>query len=75
MITYFHDSPHRALLEKAESETLTWDEGIDLDAEFSGALARLRDMQRKKRMTELHSKSLSALTSEERLEYQRLMLS
>ena len=75
MITCFHDSPHRALLEKAESETLTWDESIDLEAEFSGALARLRDMQRKKRMTELHSKSLSALTSEERLEYQRLMLS
>ncbi len=75
VITYFHDSPHRALLEKAESETLAWDGSIDLEAEFSGALARLREIQRKQRMTELHSKSLSALTPEEKQEYQRLMAS
>ncbi len=75
IITYFHDSPHRVLLEKAESETLAWDDTIDLEAEFSGALARLREIQRKQRMTELHSRSLSAFTPEERQEYQRLMAS
>ena len=71
-ITYFHDSPHRALLQKAESETLMWDSDIDLEAEFAGALARLREMKRKQRMTKLHNKSLSALTPEEKLELQRL---
>ncbi|MDQ3186922.1 MAG: DNA primase [Pseudomonadota bacterium] len=71
-ITYFHDSPHRALLQKAESETLTWDSNIDLEAEFAGALARLREMKRKQRMTRLHSKSLGVLTPEEKQELQRL---
>lgn len=71
-ITYFHDSPHRALLQKAESETLAWDNNIDLEAEFAGALARLREMQRKQRMTRLHNKPLSMLTSEEKQELQRL---
>ncbi len=72
--THLHDSPYRILLEKAESETLSWDDALDLGAEFSGALARLREMQRKQRMTELHSKSLSTLTVEERQEYQKLMM-
>jgi DNA primase len=75
VITHFHDSPHRALLEKAASETLAWDDSIDLGAEFSGALVRLREIQRKQRMTELHSKSLNMLTPEEKQEYQRLMAS
>lgn len=71
-ITYFHDSPHRMLLQKAEGETLAWDSSIDLEAEFAGALARLREMKRKQSMTRLHSKSLSALTPEEKQELQRL---
>lgn len=75
VITYFHDSPHRTLLEKVESETLEWDESIDLEAEFAGALTRLREMQRKQRMTELRSKSLSTLTVEEKQELQRLAIS
>ncbi len=71
-ITYFHNSTHRELLEKAESATLSWDNGIDLDAEFNGALARLQEIQRKQRMTELQNKSLSILTSDEKQELQRL---
>ncbi len=63
------------MLEKAESETLTWDSDIDLEAEFAGAMARLRDMKRKQRMTSLHNKSLSALTPEEKQELQRLAVS
>ncbi len=73
-ITYFEGSPHRALIQKAESETLMWDSDIDLEAEFAGAMARLREMKRKQRMTKLHSKSLSALTPEEKLELQRLAI-
>lgn len=73
-IMYFHDSPHRMLLQKAESETLTWDSKIDLEAEFAGAIARLREMKRKQLMTRLHSKSLSTLTPEEKQELQRLAI-
>lgn len=72
---YFHDSPHRVFLQKAESETLTWDSDIDLKAEFAGAMARLRDMKRKQRMTNLQNKSLSALTPEEKKELQQLAVS
>ena len=71
-ITYFHNSPHRELLEKAESATLSWDNEIDLEAEFNGAFARLQEMQRKQRMTKLQNKSLSILTSDEKKELQRL---
>ena len=74
-IAYFSDSPHRVVLQKAESETLTWDSDIDLKAEFAGAMARLRDMKRKQRMTNLQNKSLSALTPEEKQELQRLAVS
>jgi len=73
-ITYFQDSPHRTLLQKAESETLMWDSDIDLEAEFAGALALLREIKRKQRMTRLHNKSLSALTPEEKQELQRLAI-
>jgi len=72
VITYFYNSTHRELLEKAESVTLSWDNGIDLDAEFNGALARLQEIQRKQRMTELQNKSLSILTSDEKQELKRL---
>lgn len=75
IVTYFHDSPYRALLEKIESETLDWDSGIDLEAEFSGALGRLQEIQRKQRMTELHNKSLNLLTDEEKQELKKLAIS
>jgi len=74
-IAYFYDSPHRLLLQKAESETLAWDSDIDLEAEFSGAMARLGDMKRKQRMTRLQNKALSALTPQEKQELQRLAVS
>jgi len=67
---YFAASPHRAHFEKAASETFSWDEGIDLDAEFSGALSRLEEMRYKERMTLLRNKSLGELTQEERRELQ-----
>ena len=71
-ITYFYNSPHRELLEKAQSATLSWDNEIDLEAEFNGALARLQEMKCKQRMTKLQNKSLSILTSDEKKELQRL---
>jgi DNA primase len=74
-ITYFQGSPHRMLLQKAQSETLAWDANIDVEAEFAGAMTQLRNRKRKQRMTKLHSKSLSMLTHEEKQELQRLALS
>lgn len=74
-IAYFRSSPHRVLLEQAASKTLTWDSEIDLEAEFTGAMTRLHEMKRKQRMAMLHSKSLSALTPEERQELQRMATS
>ncbi len=71
-ITYFYNSPHRLFLEKAESATLSWDNAIDLEAEFIGALTRLQETRRKQRMTELQNKSLSSLTSDEKQELQQL---
>jgi DNA primase len=72
VIAYFRDSSHRVLLEKAGSKTLEWDSGIDIEAEFTGAMARLSDMHRKRRMSMLHGKSLNALTPEEKQELQRM---
>ena len=75
IVTYFQDSPYRELLEKFESETLEWDDTIDLEAEFSGAIERLQEAQRKKRMTELHNKPLSLLTEYEKQELKKLAMS
>jgi len=74
ILTYLQDSPHKALLESIESEILEWGDTIDLEAEFLGALKKLQQVQRKKRMTELHSKSLDMLTDEEKQELQRLAM-
>lgn len=75
IVTYFQNSPYRELLERFESETLEWDDTIDLEAEFSGALERLQEVQRKKRMTELHNKPLSQLTENEKQELKKLAMS
>lgn len=72
ILTHLQDSPYRTILEKIESEILDLDDEMDLDAEFSGALKKLQEMQRKKRMTELHNKPLSLLTDDEKRELQRL---
>ena len=75
IMVYFQDNPYRKVLEIIESETLEWDNAIDLEAEFSGALMRIQEMQRKRRMAELHSKSLNTLTIEEKQELKRLAMS
>lgn len=75
LMVYFQDNPHRGLFETIESETLEWDNAIDLEAEFSGALMRIQEMQRKRRMAELHSKPLNSMTIEEKQELKRLAMS
>jgi DNA primase len=51
---------------------LGWDSNIDLEAEFTGAMAQLRLIRRKQRMSTLRNKSLSTLTPEEKQELQRI---
>ncbi|SDI03375.1 DNA primase [Nitrosomonas sp. Nm132] len=72
---YFYDSPYYELLEKIEEEMSMWKEGMDIEAEFTGVLLRLREMQRKQRMAALHSKPLNLLTVEEKRELQQLSVS
>lgn len=74
LLTYLHDNPHRTLLENIESEILKWDGAIDLEAEFLGALKKLQQAHRMKRMTELHNKPLDMLTDEEKRELQQLAM-
>lgn len=74
LLTYLHDNPHRVLLENIESEILKWNGTIDLEAEFSGALKKLQQAHRMKRMTELHNKPLDMLTDEEKRELQQLAI-
>ncbi len=74
ILAYLPDNPYKALLESIESEILEWGDTIDLEAEFLGALEKLQQVHRKKRMAELHSKSLDKLTDEEKRELQRLAM-
>lgn len=74
LLNHFQETSSKTLLETIESETLEWNDDLDLDAEFYGALRMLADIQRKKRMTELHSKPLKLLTEEEKRELQRLSM-
>lgn len=74
IFAYLQDSAHRTLLENIESETLKWDDAIDLEAEFLGTLEKLQQAQRKKRITELYSKPLSMLTNDEKRELQQLAM-
>ena len=74
LLTFLQDSPYRSLLEKIESEILEWGDSIDLEVEFLGALEKLQQIHRNRRMTELRSKSLNKLTEEEKRELQRLAM-
>ncbi|MCP5246386.1 MAG: DNA primase [Burkholderiales bacterium] len=74
LLNYLQETSFETLLRKIESETLEWNDDLNLDAEFSGTLQNIADIQRKKRMTELHSKPLNSLTEEEKRELQRLAM-
>ncbi len=74
ILTHLQDDPYRPLLEKIECEMLNWDDAMDLETEFFDTVKKLHEMQRMKRMTELHSKPLGLLTDEEKRELQRLTM-
>ncbi|MFO7580707.1 MAG: DNA primase [Nitrosomonas halophila] len=72
---HFDQTPYRTLLDQIVSDTPIQETDWDIEAEFIGGVERLRDVQRKSRMTELHNKPLHLLTPEERKELQRLSVS
>lgn len=72
LLAQLQDNPYRTLFEEVQSETLKWDNAIDLEAEFSGALEKLQQLQRNKRIAELYNKPLNMLSEEERRELQQL---
>ena len=74
ILAYLKDNPYRGFLESIEGEAMEWVNRIDLEAEFLGALEKLQQIQRKERMTQLHSKPLAKLTHEEKRELQRLSM-
>jgi DNA primase len=74
IFAYLQDSSYRTLFENIESETLKWDDTIDLEAEFAGTLEKLQQTQREKRIAELYNKPLSMLTNDEKRELQQLAM-
>lgn len=71
-LLYFSETVHAEELNKITEIKLEWENEIDLEAEFLGLLTRIKDMQRKERMTILQNKSLDQLTEQEKRELQRL---
>ncbi|MBK6617963.1 MAG: DNA primase [Nitrosomonas sp.] len=74
-ILHFDQTPYRALLRSIVQDTFIMEADWDIEAEFLGGLAKLREIQRKLRMTELHAKPLNLLTPQEKQELQRLAVS
>lgn len=75
ILLHFDQTPYRILLEKIARDVHVKDENWNIDAEFTGGMERLREMRRRSRMVELHSRPLVSLTPEEKNELRQLMLS
>lgn len=71
-LLYFSETIHAGELNKITELKLGWEAEIDLEAEFLGSLSRIKDMQRKERMTVLQNKPLNLLTEQEKKELQQL---
>jgi len=75
ILSYFDQTPYHDLLENIIRDVYVKDESWNIDAEFTGGIERLREMNRRSRIAELHSRSLASLTLEEKNELRQLMLS
>ncbi|MGH8751243.1 MAG: DNA primase [Burkholderiales bacterium] len=74
----FRGTPHETLMREVGRELFLWEEkklsDADLTHEFEGALAQLKELERKARLAALSSKSKSqGLSSEEKQLYHRLL--
>lgn len=75
ILSYFDQTSHHDLLENIIRDVYVKDESWNIDAEFIGGIERLREVHRRSRIAELHSRSLASLTLEEKNELRQLMLS
>lgn len=77
VIQYFHSTAHEALLAVEQAEIMQWGEAFDVDAEFHGVLAKLREESRKKKIHELNLKmagtDVKTLSEQERVIYLQLL--
>lgn len=71
-LLHFSETTHAEELNKTTELKLGWENEIDLEAEFLGLLSRIKDIQRKERMTVLQNKPLNLLTEQEKKELQQL---
>jgi DNA primase len=76
VIQYFQGSVHEALLAVEQAEIMQWGVTFDVDSEFHGVLAKLREESRKKKFHELNlkmaGKDFKALSEQERVLYLQL---
>lgn len=73
ILEHFRDTPHERLLKDVSGEILGWDEDFEVEAEFAGALDRLRSQNLARRVGELLAKAGSeGLTMDEKTEFQTL---
>lgn len=75
ILLHFDQTPYHVLLETIARDAHVKDESWNIDAEFTGGMERLREMRRRSRMAELHSRPLMSLTPEEKNELRQLTLS
>ncbi|MDT8363968.1 MAG: DNA primase [Nitrosomonas sp.] len=75
IVSHFDQTPYHAILRDIARDTPIMEADWDIEAEFIGGLTKLREIQRKLRMTELHAKPFNLLTLEEKQELQRLAIS
>jgi DNA primase len=76
LIQSFQGTAHEPLFAAEQAEIMQWGETFDVDAEFQGVLAKLREETRKRKFEALNAriagKELKALTEQERLLYSQL---
>ena len=77
LIQYFQGTVHEALFAAEQAEIMQWGDAFDVDAEFLGVLAKLREETRKKKFHELNAKmagkDFKALSEQERVLYLHLL--
>ncbi len=77
LMQMFEGTMHAKALSQAETDMLDWGDSFDVDAEFSGLVSRIDEVQRREQFLALQGKSaqggLSCLSPEEREQYLRLL--
>ncbi len=77
MIQHFQGTAYEATLAAAQGDVMQWGDDFDVQAEFAGALQKLRDESRRAELESLHAKmqgkDLKALSEDERARYLLLL--